>query len=175
MTIKTDTTYRGLLLKANANKWFWPSYITSTVLLILVPIMMGWGNFSGLSMIGMMVALFGLCVVLASGYQLFKYNISTVFFFIFLAWFHSSPTEGIGTYFYTDSQVERFKQAEEVRSFGPRVKELIRDRSSSYQQLKYSDLKPYNPESFDSEITIREDNGNIEIKLKDVPKDIIDQ
>ncbi len=124
----TDTSYRGLLLRAKANKWLWPSYITSTVLMIFVPIMVGWGNFDGLSIVCMTIAIFWLCVVLASEYQLLKYNIGTVVIFIFLAWFHSSPTEGIGTYFYTDSQVERFKQVEEIRTLAANIKELVRER-----------------------------------------------
>ncbi|MCG9576105.1 hypothetical protein L1D14_07610 [Vibrio tubiashii] len=174
MENEAKSSYRDLLLKAKDNRWLWPSYIVASVLLILIPTIKGWGNFDTLSMMLMMIAIFGLCVLLASERQLYRFNVGTVVMFMLLAWFKSSPTEGFGTYFYTDTQIDRFKQAEEARLVALKAIK-IRQEGTSYSQLNYSHLKAHLPENFKSEITIVEDNGNIKINMKDLPKDVADQ
>ncbi|WP_337909178.1 hypothetical protein [Vibrio cholerae] len=161
MAIISKKSYRHILIEAKDNRWFWPSYITSVVLVILIPIMKGWGNFDTMSMMFLMLANFGMCVLLASEGHLYKFNIGTAVIFMSLTWLNSSPTEGIGTYFYTEAQIERFKQVEEMR------REL-----SGYSQLKFSELKPNLPENFSSEFVISEDNGKLEIQVKNQPKDV---
>ncbi|MFB2639878.1 hypothetical protein ACE02P_17795 [Shewanella bicestrii] len=138
-----ETSYRELLLKATANKWFWPSYTASTILTVLFPIMKGWGNFDTFSSIGLVVAMFVLCVILASGSQLHKYNIGTALVFTLLTWFNSSPTEGLGTYFYTEAQIERFKRVEEVRSIARQAAEwrLLR-KAKTWEQAEIEAGQP---------------------------------
>lgn len=171
MARKSTEFYRHIMINAKDNKWLWPSYITSVALVILVPIMKGWGNFDSISMMFLMVAIFSMCVLLASQGHLYKFNIGTGVIFISLAWLNSSPTEGIGTYFYTEAQIERFKQAEEMRAFAKQVTEKRRELSG-YSELQFSDLKPYLPENFASELVISVDNGKLEIQEKNQPQNV---
>ncbi len=171
MAIISKKSYRHILIEAKDNRWFWPSYITSVVLVILIPIMKGWGNFDTMFMMFLMLANFGMCVLLASEGHLYKFNIGTAVIFMSLTWLNSSPTEGIGTYFYTEAQIERFKQVEEMRSFAKQVSEMRRELSG-YSQLKFSELKPNLPENFSSEFVISEDNGKLEIQVKNQPQDV---
>lgn len=164
MENQAKSSYRDILLKAKDNRWLWPSYIVALTLLILIPIFKGWGNFGTLPMMLMMISIFGLCVLLASERQLYKFNVGTVVMFLLLAWFNSSPTQGIGTYFYTDSQIERFKEAEKRRLIALKASKM-RQEGTSYSQLNYSEVKAHLPENFDSEISIIKNNGKVEILL----------
>ncbi|PMG17960.1 hypothetical protein BCU98_00255 [Vibrio splendidus] len=122
----------------------------------------------------LMFAIFGLCVLLASERQLYKFNVGTVVMFLLLAWFNSSPTQGIGTYFYTDSQIERFKEAEEIRLIALKASKMRQERTS-YSQLSYSNLKVHLPENFESDISVVEGIEGVEINIKDLPKDVAEQ
>ncbi len=158
---EANLTYRGVLLKAKGNRWLWPSYIVSVVLIIMIPIIKGWGNFNALPMMLMMMAMLVLCVLLASIHQVRRFNMGIALLFTFIVWSNSSPTEGIGTYFYTDAQIERFQRAEEMRLIALKASK-IRQEASSYSNLNYSDLKAHLPENFDSENSIIENNGKVE-------------
>lgn len=148
---------------------FWANLIAMTGCFIFVPIWFLGSGQGDSGTLGLFALVLGSLYISAVGSLSWKGSaaiqaISTTFI-LGLLWSHSAPTSGWATFFYTDAQVENFKQLDDIKESIDNIQKTFASigQNTTIQPLPSIAL----PEFLDDQELVIDESGNVSLYVED--------
>jgi len=158
--------------KAMRTPLFWVNVVFMLLCTLVVPdfyfdLMLVQDGMSSIMFAFILLAVPALSIESRNGLAVFYFG--NLWFVAVVAWASSQPTSGWGTFFYTDSQIERFQHIEDIEQMSADIFEQEHFSSFNYEELSIDNLlKPnvFNQEGAGMTAVVNQ-NGQVKIEIDD--------
>jgi len=173
MKVNDDSmSFSEFVNKATRKPLFWVNVVFMLLCTIVVPtfyfdLMLVQDGVTASMLAFLLLAVPALSIASRNGLAVFYFG--NLWFVAVVAWASSQPTSGWGTFFYTDSQIERFQHIEDIEQMSLSIFEQEHFSSLNRKELSIDNL--LKPAAFNQEgagmTAVVNQNGQVKIEIDD--------
>lgn len=173
MKVNDDSmSFSEFVNKATRKPLFWVNVVFMLLCTIVVPkfyfdLMLVQDGVTAAMFAFLLLAVPALSIASRNGLAVFYFG--NLWFVAVVAWASSQPTSGWGTFFYTDSQIERFQHIEDIEQMSLGIFEQEHFSSLNHKELSIDNL--LKPAAFNQEglgmTAVVDQNGQVKIEIDD--------